>query len=472
MKLHHAFAGLGLVAGIGLSPVPTLALTLEDAVRSVLETNPEIEAAEANKQAVEFELDQAQSFRMPKFELEAWAGSSFDDGTRSSDASAASDPIEGYRVTGRVSQVLYDGFRIRSEIERQAYRVDAAALRVLERSEFLSLEAIRLYADVLRSQSMLNLARENLGYHRDVYARLDNAFGSGAIPVGDVQQASERVLFAEDTMINFELDAQSIENEFLQIVSIEPKSLGTVPSISSQVHGSVEQALAIARRQNPTIRFSQADVGSAEARWRVAEANRGPTVHLEAEVTAGDDVGGFEGRVSDAEVGVVLRYELQGDRKRAQRQEQIRRISESRATLLHQTRLVEREVRDTWADWKAAQRRVVTLSRQADLSKELRATYEEEYTVGSRSLLDILNTQNSLFQAQVNLVNARSLEIYIRYRLLAATGTLLNTMGIQAPEDATNYASQFQNAPDVGAGAQPRRFDARSFTDWRRSVDK
>ncbi|OSP53971.1 TolC family protein [Pseudoruegeria sp. SK021] len=471
MRLRYALSGLGLVAGICLSPLQASALTLEDAIRTVLETNPEIGAAEANKQATEFELDQARSFRMPKFELEAWAGSSFDDGTRSTDASSASNPIEGYRVTGRVSQVLYDGFRIRSEIERQAYRVDAAALRVLERSEFLSLEAIRLYADVLRSQSMLNLARQNLDYHLDVFARLDNAFGSGAIPVGDVQQARERVLFAEDTMINFELEAQGIENEFLQVVSIEPKALGTVPSISSQVHGSVEQALSVARRQNPTIRFSQADVGSAEARWRVADANRAPTVHLEAEVSAGEDVGGFEGQLADAEVGVVLRYELQGDRKRAQRQEQIRRISESRSTLLHQTRLVEREVRDTWDDWQAAQRRVGTLTRQADLSLQLRETYEEEYTVGSRSLLDILNTQNSLFQSQVNLVNARSLEIYIRYRLLAATGTLLKTMGIQPPEDATDYARQFQNAPDVGSVGEPKRFDARSFTDWRRSVE-
>lgn len=470
MKRHLTSAVFGIATILSTSPLS--ALTLEDTVRAVLETNPEIEAAEANKQAIEFELDQARAFRMPKFELEAWAGSSYDDGTRSIDASSASDPIEGYRVTGRVSQVLYDGFRIRSEVERQAYRVDAAALRVLERSEFLSLEAVRLYADVVRSRDMLNLARQNLDYHRDVYARLDNAFGSGAIPVGDVQQANERVLFAEDTLINFELDAQTIENEFIQIVSSEPTSLGTVPSISSNVHASEEQALAVARRQNPTIRFSQADVGSAEARWRVAEANRGPTLHLEAEVSAGDDVGGYEGRLADAEVGVVLRYEIQGGRKKAARQEQIRRVSESRATLLHQTRLVEREVRDTWADWKAAERRVSTLARQAQLSQELRDTYEEEYTVGSRSLLDILNTQNSLFQAQVNLVNARSLETYIRYRLLAATGTLLSSMGIEPPEDATNYAREYQKAPDVGSAPEPKRFDAQSYTDWRRSVDK
>ena len=464
-----ALAGLSLSATLWSSTAS--ALTLQDVIFAVLETNPEIEAAEANKQAIEFELDQARSFQMPRFEVEAWAGSSYDDGSTTNDLSAADDPIGGYRLTGRVSQLIYDGSRTRSEIDRQAWRVDAAALRVLERSEFLSLEAIRLYADVVRSRAMLNLARNNVDYHRTVYSRLENAFGTGAIPIGDVQQAQERVLFAEDTLIDFELSALTIENEFLQVVALTPDNMGTVPSIASQVHGSLDQALAVARRQNPTILFSQADVGSAQARWRAAEANRGPTVHLEAEVTTGEDVNGFEGGVFDGEVGVVLRYELQGDRKRAQRQEQIRRASEASATLLHQTRLVEREVRDTWADWQTAQRRVSTLSRQADLSRELRTTYEEEYQVGSRSLLDILNTQNALFQPEVNLINARSLEVYIRYRLLAATGTLLTTMGIEPPEDARTYARQHMKAPEVGSDYQPTRFDARTFSDWRRTVD-
>jgi adhesin transport system outer membrane protein len=447
------------------------ALSLGETIAAVLETNPEIEAAEANKQAIEFELDQAQSFRMPKFEIEGWVGASYDDGGRSLDASASDDPVDGYRVTGRVTQVLYDGFSTQSEIERQAYRVDAAALRVLERSEFLSLEAIRLYADVLRSRRMLALAQENLRYHRSVFSRLDNAFVSGAISVGDLQQANERVLFAEDTLINFELDAMTIENAFLQVVSLKPNDLQSVPQIYGDVHSSLDQALNVARRNNLTIRFSQADVGSAEARRRIAEANRGPTVNLEAEVNFGEDIGGFTGKVADAEIGLVMRYDFQGGRRNAERQEQIRRVSESRATLLHQTRLVEREVRDTWADWQAAQRRLSTLTKQVNLSSRLRQTYEEEFKVGSRSLLDILNTQNALFQAQVNLENARSLESYIRYRLLAASGTLLSTMGIQPPADAQDYAVQHVKAPAVGSEPEPERFDARSFTDWRKSLD-
>lgn len=453
----------------GLAP-SARALTLSEAILYVLETHPQIKASEANKQAIEFELDQAQSFRMPSFELEAWAGASLDDGDTTADLTAADEAISGYQVRGRMSQTLFDGFETRSEIERQAYRVDAAALRVLERSEFLSLEAIRLYADVLRSQELLALAQQNVDYHHRVYDRIDGGFAGGVTPIGDIQQAQERVFLAEDTYLNFQLDAQDIRDAFLAVIGVEPKGLSSLPSVASAIPASLDQAVGIARRNNPTLRFSQADVGAAEALARVAAANQYPTVSLEADLLGGEDVDGFEGTVADAKIGIVARYEFQGGRKRAERQEQVRRISESRADLLGQSRVVEKEVRGSWASLQSAERRRATIEKQAALSRELRATYEGEYEVGARSLLDILNTQNALFQAEANLINARSLERYVKYRLLAATGTLLPTLGIAPPEDARPFASTQVGAPAVGTTNAEQHFDASSFRNWRKSV--
>ncbi len=78
-------------------------------------------------------------------------------------------------------------------------------------------------------------------------------------------------------------------------------------------------------------------------------------------------VSGFEGDVADAEIGLILRYEFQGTRKRALRQEHIRRAGESRATLLRQARLVDREVRQSWANLESTQRRISIIQRQFDM---------------------------------------------------------------------------------------------------------
>lgn len=448
------------------------ALSLKDAILFVLETNPDIKAAEANKQAIEFELEQARNFYAPSIEFEAWAGTSENRGTASPDLGAASGSVDGFEVTGRISQMLFDGFRTRSEIERQAYRIDGAAFRVLERSEVLSLEAVRLYSDVLRSQSLLSLARSNLAYHKDVYGRLKTGYDRGVVGIGDLQQGEERVYLAEDIILEFQLNLEDVKTLFLETVGVEAKALQNLPGISSAVPASLELAVGRARSVNPVIKFMQSDVGSAEALSRRANANQYPTVHLEAEGRTGEDVGGFIGDREDFRVGVVMRYEFQGTRKRAERQEQARRVNESRSHLLSQTRRVESEVRQSWSTLRSARRRLTTIQGQARLSRKLREAYEAEYLVGNRSLLDVLNTQSALFQAEANLINARSLSTYVEYRLLASIGVLLPTLGMEAPEDAAPYARDQVGAPGLSEVSGERQFDANSFNNWRKSVDK
>lgn len=465
--MHLRNLARSILLGVGLA-APASALTLEDAIIYVLETNPDIQAAESNKQAIEFELDRAKAFRTPKFSLEGWAGSSRDFGYSEA---AADDAIEGYELSARITQTLFDGWETRSEIERQAYRIDAAALRVLERSEFLALEATRLYADVLRMRQQVSLARENIGYHRDVVGRLRGAFENGVVGPGDVLQGEERLLVAEDVLLEFELELADTEALFLEVVGIAPEGLGSVPSIAGAVPGSLDQALSIARRTNPQIRFLQADVGAAEAQARRVAHNRFPTLDLEIEGRYGEDVEGFEGRVNELKGGLRLRYEFQGGANRADRQEQVRRINESRAQLLSQTRLVEREMRQSWNTMVKVRERAAVLESQVGELRDLRDAYETEFQVGTRSLLDVLNTQNALVRAQVNLINMRSLNTYIKYRVLAASGVLLPTLGIEPPEDAKPYAGKANNVTPVSAGEDRQRFDARSFRDWRKSVN-
>lgn len=462
-------ASLGLV--LWISSTQASALSLQEAIQFVLETNPDITAAEANKQAIEFELEQARSFRVPRVELEAFAGTSRNDGDTIPDLSSADDFIEGYELNARVSQMLFDGYETRSEIERQAYRIDAAAYRVLERAEVLSLEAIRLYSDVLRVQSILQLARENRDYHVATLDRIQRGYDTGVVGIGDLQQAEERLILAEDTIIGFELDLEDVQSLFLATVGVDPDNLNTVPNIAGVLPASIDNAISTARNRNPKILFSQADVGTENAQSRRVDANQAPKLFLEFDGRVGEDVNGFEGDVVDARLGLVLRYEFQGTSKRAAREEQARRVGESRAQLLIQTREVEREVRQSWVTLRSAERRSRTINAQAELARKLLTTYEAEFEVGERSLLDVLNTQNALFQTEANLVNARALENFAKYRIMASIGTLLPTLGIEPPEDARVYARERIGVPDPNAAETGRRQDAATFSDWRQSLD-
>ena len=449
---------------------PLKAMDFRDAILYVLETHPEISAASANKQALEFELDQARALFSPRFEFEAFGGMSYNDGTTTNDLASADSPITGYELSARMRQLLWDGGETRSEVNRQAYRVDAAALRVLERSEVLGLEAIRLYSDIRRTEEMLALARANLAYHQEVVRRVSDGAARGVLMESDAAQAKQRLALAEDTVIDFEFGVQSTRNEFLQIVGVDAGEIGTVPGISGSLPASLDAAVGLARRSNPTLRFLQADVGAAEQLSARTAANAVPRVYLEADGRLGRDVGGFEGTRRDARVGLVMRYEFQGGAKRAARQEQVRRANESRSTLLQQTRLIEREVRQSWAALESANRRLRTISQQAKLSLEVRQAYEAEILVGQRSLLDILNAQTAYFQAQVNFINASAVNVFSQYRVLAAVGILLPSLGLEPPEDAIVYAGESLNVPGLSIDGAEGQSDSDSFQDGRGSA--
>ncbi len=448
------------------------ALGLKEAIIFVLESHPEISAAEFNKQAIEFELDQARSLRAPRIDLSASVMSSINEGTTSIDLSAADDALEGYEFTARLSQTLFDGFETRSEIERQAYRVDAAALRVLERSEFLGLEAARVISDMRRAQTVLDLGRQNLAYHQEVVGRVEQAYAEEVVGIADLQQARERVFLARDILVDLELDLEDSRTFFIEIVGMPPENLEPLPAVRSRLPSGIDTAMAEARRNNPTVRFLQMDVGAAEALQRSVASNRYPDIALEAEARLGEDINSFEGDVNEARVGVVARYVFQGSQNRANRQEHVRRVSEARSQLLAQARIVDREVRQSWSTLQNARRRVQLIQQQVQLAADLRSSYETEFEIGNRTLLDVLNTQASLFEAQADLVSARSLEVYSEYRLLAASGRLLATLGIVPPEDAIVYATAAQNAPPVGAADTQEQFDARAYRDWRAGVGR
>lgn len=470
-NIRIGVAGIAVMAVLSTSAT---ALDLRDAVLFVVETNPEIKAAEANKQAIEFELDQGRSLYTPRVNLEARTGYSYNDGDTTPDLSSADDAIFGGEGRVIISQMLWDGWETRSEVQRQAYRVDGAALRVLERSEFLGLESARLFTDVLRERETLGLARANLRYHEDVLGRIRNGFETGVLGLGDLQQAEERLILAQDIEAQVRLDLASAEVAFTETVGVPPVGLTGLPDFGGRLPSGVDAAAARARVNNPTLRFAKADVGASEALHRKTQSNRYPDLFAELEGRLGENLNGFEGRTADARAELVLRYVFQGNQLSADRQEQLRRVNETRARLLQQARLVESEVRQTWARLGNTRERLRILERQNGLSEELLTTYEAEFEVGTRSLLDLLNTQNSLLQTQVNLTAARYAETFEEYRLLAASGDFLSAVGVTAPEDAVPYAAGGVGAPPVRDVEGEFRNDS-AIADavrFRRSLDK
>ena len=67
-------------------------------------------------------------------------------------------------------------------------------------------------------------------------------------------------------------------------------------------------------------------------------------------------------------------------------------------------------------------------------AKNTQDDYKEQFKVGQRSLLDLLDTENELFESRRDFLEAEFAEITAQYRILHSMGILLDSLRVTRPE--------------------------------------
>ena len=429
-------AAAGALAISAAAVQPAGAIELKEAVQIAVDSNPQVNQAAQDKEAIDFERKQAQGLYLPRVDLEASAGvERLDNPTRRALGldTQTLDPVEGSLT---IQETLWDSGNRRGELERQAARSDGAATRVGERSEFIALETVREYLNYMLQQRLVAAAQDNVAYHEKMVSDLGEGVSRGSISVADQQQAQERMQAARARVVEAREGLVNAMIAFTTRTGVPLDQVSMPPELP--IPGSLNDAVGLARENNPTVKIALADVDAAHAVVKKAKSELGPKVALEARGRTGRDVDGFRGRTDDVQARVVLRWNLySGGINQANVQEQVRRASEERYKLHQVTRQAEEDVRTAWNRREQQSALTTELTQQATATDQLLGSYGEQFKVGRRSLLDLLDTQNTRYNTQVLLETARFAELFARYKLLAATGQLLDTMGIQRPRDAT-----------------------------------
>jgi adhesin transport system outer membrane protein len=163
----------------------------------------------------------------------------------------------------------------------------------------------------------------------------------------------------------------------------------------------------------------------------------GPRFNAEGRGRVGHDIDGFEGRTTDLLGRVVMRWTpFNGGTNRYNVKEQQARADESHARLFEQTRRAEEDARTAWSRLTNQSRLVTELETQGRVSDDLLLSYREQFNVGRRSLLDVLDAQNTRQNVQAQAETARLAKLYAQYRVLASTNRLIEALGVSMPTEA------------------------------------
>jgi outer membrane protein, adhesin transport system len=165
----------------------------------------------------------------------------------------------------------------------------------------------------------------------------------------------------------------------------------------------------------------------------------GDVEDIEAGVGANRNLDGIRGGNVDAQALLVLRYNLfRGGADVAREREAYFRIREAREVHRQTRRVAEEEARLSYNALRTAQARVEALRDQAEATRATRDAYAQQFDLGQRSLLDLLDAENELFLARTSLATAEVTEVFAVYRVLAVLGDLLMVMDIDPPREAIN----------------------------------
>jgi len=451
-------AGVSTAPDAGVSSAQGAGISMSEAIAVAMSANPEIMEAQFNKEAIQFERKQAQGLYAPRVDLELSAGARRLENNTRRNLNIADDWLYPLEASAVADWTVIDFGRRRGELLRQAARVDGASLRVLERSEFVALQVARQYLDVLLQQRVVAASEDNVTFHRSLVSDLGEGVDQGSISVADLQQANERLEAAIVRQVEAEQALEDAKISLRSLTGLDISQVSLPPNLASALPQSLAEAIGRARTNNPRVREAIADVDAANALAESAKGDLYPTIGVEARGRIGDDIDGFQGETNDVQARVYLRWNIfDGGINRAKLQEMVRRASEARYNLHKLSRDAEEDVRMAWNAMDKLSNVTEALARQSQVSDDLLLSYRSQFNVGRRSLLDVLDSQNTRYNTQVRLETSRFSELFAQYQTLAAINGFLDALQIMPGAGAgENERERFDYGPPVPAELQRR----------------
>ncbi len=442
------------------------AKTLKEAAETAVATHPEVGQLRFSRRAIEQELRATRGGYLPQLDVRGAIGHEWTNNvaTRTREGRGRfgeSGWVDMNRYEAGVSlrQLLFDGFATDGEVNRQFYRVESSAHRTLDTAQVIALRAAEAYLEVQRTQRILEISQQNVRVHEEILRRVQARARGGRGPQSDVDQAQGRLSNAQANVATARRQYGDAVALYLQAVGEQPAALTDTSSPDSALPPSAEDAVTAAMEQAPAVRAAMADVRVAHAAIGVADSRWFPLITAEANYNFLYNADGTRGQAQQFSLMLQGRWNLyRGGSDVARKREAVARLYESRETLERSRREVAQQTRVSWNAVQSARERRVALQQQLAANERVRVAYSQQFDRGRRTLLDLLDIQNEIFNNQTGIVTEEATVRFGIFRTLASMGRLLDTLGIAPPGEATRPAprSVFHTVQD---DVMPRRDD-------------
>jgi outer membrane protein len=418
---------IGLLAGACLvASAPAYADTLKDALNAAYRTNPTLEGARAGQRATDENVPIQRANALPT----ANVNGTYTEYLRQSTSSFVA-PSRSAQAQLSVTVPIYQGGAVKNGIRAAETRVLAgrASLRGSESSLFS--QVVGAYMDVILQEAVVGLNANNVSVLSVNLQSTRDQFEIGQLTRTDVAQSEARLALAQGDFRTAQSNLVTARERYVQLVGQAPENLQAPPPLPG-LPANVIVAVDSAKRNNPDLISAQENADAAGFDTSAAGAAKLPKVSLFVNGGATDYLGtlgssAIGGPVAQfqttAQAGAQLTIPLfQGGKPAAQERQAQSREAQALEQVVATERSVIEQTRAAYAAWQASNEIIAsTQTAVAAAELSLEGTRAEQ-TVGTRQIIDVLNAEQELLQAQVQLVTARRNAYVAGFSLLAAMG--------------------------------------------------
>ncbi|MEO5340422.1 MAG: TolC family outer membrane protein [Magnetococcus sp. MYC-9] len=418
-------------------------MTLREAAELAVKNYPDVAAAEEYGKSLDQKLRQAWAGYLPRMDFMAGYGVENSENSTTRSANSAAGKQQHDLTLGRneaglaVKQPLFDGFDVRSKVAQATAQLQAAQARLRLTADSVALSAVHATIDLVMKHIQLELIKDNVLLHQRILSKVQKKYEGGAGNLADADQAQSRTFLASANHASSQAVYRNAQAKFSEFVGLPPlKEAEMIRPLAPDkpLPNAMEEALQTALQNNPELEAARLAVLSAEAAMENAKAGLWPKLDLEVAATNSNNVSGNEDDAQSLSAMVRMNYNLfEGGANRARIEEQRNLLEQARKNLDKSQRTLEESVQESWNKVIMARDRIRFMKQHYQVSSRVTTSYHEQFKMGKRTLLDVLNSENELFAAKNGLLFEELSYVKGVYELFARMGQLREALDTEPP---------------------------------------
>ncbi|RDX33972.1 hypothetical protein DZA35_02105 [Arcobacter sp. HD9-500m-PIT-SAG03] len=404
------------------------ATTLKEAVQRVLENNPEVLSIQKNTEAYRYYIDEEKAAFYPSINLDIF----FENKKEIKKPKARNESTikkNGYNAQLQVEQTLFDSGLTSARVDEASANFQKTKINNIFTIESIVHEAVQSYLNLVKYKELLILSQNNLFIHEsylDIAKESEDVSGESL----DRMQVESKLFLATSKFFQQKNDNELSINSFNKLVGLEPRGKICRPIIdTSLIPADLNEAKLDSIKNSYVILEEMENIKVQRAIISQEKSRFLPTLKFQLTEEYDNDLDEKSSKSNSTSAKLLLNYNLfNGFKDVSSSQRERIFLQESQKKLDDTVNVIEEDIKSSYSDYLNSTNKITYLKLYVEKNKEILSVYKEQFSGGTRTFIDILNSEAELFNAKTQLIEEEYSLLKSYYEILLILSRLSDTI--------------------------------------------